>query len=189
MIPSVVIGGAALTAAAFTLSDLVNREMDPVAETVSRFVNTGHGWLVTLGLWAFAAAAAATFLAVRDRAARILMGAFAIGILLAAVLPADPPGHWANPSTSEQIHGLAAWIGLICFNIAAVRLSRRSPTLRAVAIIAAVCMGLFMVCTFDAMLFRELPNLIGLTERLAIAADLLWLCLAARTLAKTAPAA
>lgn len=181
---SLILGGEAVTAAAFGLSDLVNREYSPVAETVSRFVNTDHGWLVSVGLYAFAIAAAGLAVAVRERADRVLFGILAVGILLAALFPADPPGQWANPSTSEQVHGLAAWIGLICLNVGALRFSRRNRRtgLLPVAIAAAVAMGLFMVCTFDAMLFRELPNLIGLTERLAIAADLAWMCLAARAI-------
>ncbi|MEU6858872.1 DUF998 domain-containing protein [Glycomyces sp. NPDC046736] len=183
---ALVLAGSALTAAAFALSDVVNREMSPVAETVSRFVNTGHGWLVTLGLWGFVLAAAALTLAVPDRAGRVLFGVLTAGVLLAAVFPADPPGQWANPSTAEQIHGLAAWIGLICANVAMLLLSRRwrgregmPGSLGPVAVCAAIAMGLFMVCTFDAMFFRALPSLIGVTERLAIAADLAWMCLAA----------
>ncbi|MFG3340508.1 DUF998 domain-containing protein [Glycomyces sp. NPDC048151] len=191
---STVVAGAALTAAAFLASDLVNHEYSPVAETVSRFVNTGHGWLVTAGLCSFTAAALALALAVRERAVRVLFGVFTAGLLLAAVFPADPPGQWASPSVSEQVHGSAAWVGLLCFNIGAVRFSRRwrseLPTgLVPTAVAAAVAMGLFMVCTFDAMFFRELPNLIGLTERLAIAADLAWMCLAARALAAPGPVA
>ena len=58
----------------------------------------------------------------------------------------------------------------------------QSRALTRVAIVAAITMGLFMICTLDAMILRELPNLIGLTERLAIAADLAWMCLAARAL-------
>jgi hypothetical protein len=183
------LAGSALAAVAFTLSDLVNREYSPVAETVSRFVNTDHGWLVTVGLYGFAAAAAALALAVHQKAHRVLFGMFAIGLLLAALFPADPPGRWANPSVAEQVHGLAAWVGLVCFNVGALLFSRRPGgrsgprALKPVAIMAAVSMGLFMVCTFDAMIFRELPNLIGLTERLAIAADLAWMCLAAKALA------
>ncbi|GAA2125741.1 DUF998 domain-containing protein [Glycomyces algeriensis] len=182
---SLILGAAALTAGAFLLSDLVNREYSPVAETVSRYVNTGHGWLVSVGLYAFTIAAAALALAVRERAARVLFGILAVGVLLAALFPADPPGQWANPSTSEQVHGIAAWIGLVCCNIGALLFSRRRrehTALFPVAIAAAVAMALFMVCTFDAMLFRELPNLIGLTERLAIAADLAWMCLAAKAI-------
>ncbi|MET8337177.1 hypothetical protein [Streptosporangium canum] len=54
-----VLAGVGVGVAAFTISDVVNREMSPVSETVSRFVNTGAGWLVPLGLVAIALAAAA----------------------------------------------------------------------------------------------------------------------------------
>ncbi|MFE6306760.1 DUF998 domain-containing protein [Nocardiopsis sp. NPDC057823] len=181
-----ILAGSGLCAAAFILSDLVNREMSPVAETVSRFVNTGHGWLVTVGLVGLALAGAASAVRVADRPGRVLLWIWAAGIAVSAVFPADPPGNWAAPSVSETVHGLAAWVALGSFTAAAVVLARRwrglPGTPRALAPVTAglaASMVLFVVTLVDAMAFRELPALLGVTERAVIAADLVWMCVAA----------
>jgi hypothetical protein len=110
-----VLAGVVVGAVAFTISDVANREMSPVEETFSRFVNTGAGWLVPLGLVAIALAAAVLTVAVArtgaGRAGTWLLGTWAAGVLVAAIFPADPPGRWDD----------LAWLGL-----AAVRLPRGS---------------------------------------------------------------
>ncbi|MEV0581615.1 DUF998 domain-containing protein [Nonomuraea sp. NPDC050310] len=181
-----VIAGAALGALAFAASDVVNTEMSVVAETVSRFVNTDAGWLVTAGLLSIAAGSAAlTWLVARSGVSRLgtwLLGLWSVGILLAAIFPADPPGQWDNPSVSETVHGLAAWVALLSFVIASVVLGRalpRDPLFTATTVVVVVGLVLFMVTLVDAMATRSLPAVLGVTERIAIGADLLWMALCA----------
>ncbi|MFF0306166.1 DUF998 domain-containing protein [Streptosporangium sp. NPDC004379] len=188
MIPMkpIILGGAGTCALAFALSDVVNREMSPIGETVSRFVNTQHGWLVTVGLFGFAVTAGALAVGVPDRAGKWLLGSWAACLSVAAIFPADPPGNWDHPSISETVHGLAAWTGLAVFTVAVVILTRRwrrnagTPLpLRPVAVAVVTGMILFVITLVDVMAFRVLPPLIGLTERFVVAADLAWMCLAA----------
>ncbi|MFI6811628.1 DUF998 domain-containing protein [Nonomuraea sp. NPDC050328] len=190
-----VIAGAALGALAFAVSDVVNTEMSVVAETVSRFVNTDAGWLVTAGLLSIAAGSAAlTWLVARSGVSRLgtwLLGLWSVGILLAAIFPADPPGQWDNPSVSETVHGLAAWVALLSFVIASVVLARalpRDPLFTATTVVVVVGLVLFMVTLVDAMATRSLPAVLGVTERIAIGADLLWMALCALRLSPVRPA-
>ncbi|GAA3470515.1 DUF998 domain-containing protein [Nonomuraea roseola] len=181
-----VLAGVGVGAAAFTISDVVNREMSPVGETVSRFVNTGAGWLVPLGLAAVALAAAALTVAAAhtgaSRAGTWLLGIWSAGVLVAAIFPADPPGRWDNPSVSETVHGLAAWAAFLAFMIAAVLLTKtwpRDALLTGTTIVVVAGMILFVVTLVDVMIARSLPPVVGLTERIAIAANLAWMALAA----------
>ncbi|MFD8530233.1 DUF998 domain-containing protein [Streptosporangium canum] len=187
-----VLVGVGVGVAAFTISDVVNREMSPVGETVSRFVNTGAGWLVPLGLVAVALAAAALTVAVArtgaSRAGTWLLGVWSLGLLLAAIFPADPPGQWDDPSVSESVHGFSAWAAFAAFTAAAVVLTRAWPrnALLTGATAALVSgMILFVVTLVDVMISRSLPPVVGLTERIAIAACLGWMALAALRLPRT----
>ncbi|GII32350.1 DUF998 domain-containing protein [Planotetraspora mira] len=184
-----VLAGLGACAVAFAVSDVVNREMSPVAEVVSRFVNTHAGWLVTVGMYGLALASAVFTVGVaRTRASRTgswLFGIWSAGLLLAAVFPADPPGRWDDPSVSETIHGLAAWVALLAFLAAAVLLTRRwrrEPGMPGAltAVTAAVVLGmiLFVITMVDVMGARALPSVIGLTERIVLAADVAWIAVA-----------
>ncbi|MBB3725195.1 DUF998 domain-containing protein [Nonomuraea dietziae] len=182
----IVFAGVGVGAAAFAISDMVNRELSPVGETVSRFVNAGAGWLVPLGLVAVALAAAALTVALArtgmSRAGTWLLGIWSAGVLVAAIFPADPPGRWDNPSVSETVHGLSAWAAFLAFMVAAVVLTRAWPrdallTGATVAVVAGMIM--FVITLVDVMVARSLPPVVGLTERIAIAANLGWMALAA----------
>ncbi|MDP9868252.1 MULTISPECIES: DUF998 domain-containing protein [Streptosporangium] len=187
-----VLAGVGVGTAAFVISDVVNREMSPVGETISRFVNTGAGWLVPLGLVAIAVAAAALTVAVArtgtSRAGTWLLGLWSAGLLLAAIFPADPPGQWDNPSVSESVHGFSAWVAFAAFTAAGVVLTRAWPKdapLTGATYVLVSGMILFVVTLVDVMVARSLPPVVGLTERVAIAACLGWMALAAVRLPRT----
>ncbi|MEV0651085.1 DUF998 domain-containing protein [Phytomonospora sp. NPDC050363] len=174
----------ALSAAAFVAADLANPDYDPVAETASRFVHGTAGWLIPTAIAAMAAAAALLALAVRGLGGRIALWTAATGLALAAVFRADPPGHYSAPSASEMAHGLGAWIAFTALPVAALLLSRRLG-LRAAAwasVAATVVFTVFLIDVMDGPSLRigSSESLVGLTERLAIAANLVWLALAAR---------
>ncbi|MGW0779986.1 DUF998 domain-containing protein [Streptomyces sp. NPDC002913] len=192
------LAGFALAVLAFTVSDAVNRGYDPMAETISRYVNLPHGWLVTVGLLAVAAGSAA--LAVRDTGDRWggwLLRCWAGCVLVAAVLPADPPGNWSSPSVSDGVHGIAAWAGFLALATAVVRLTvvwRRDPAwasktrgLTVLAWASSVAFVLFAVAMVDrAALTHTAP--LGLAERILLVLNLAWLALAA-TSVKSRPSA
>ncbi|MFE7614757.1 DUF998 domain-containing protein [Streptomyces sp. NPDC057496] len=188
------LAGLAVAALALTASDVVNQGYDPLAETVSRYVNLPHGWLVTVGLLGIALGSAA--LAVRTvrtgggGRSGWLLGFWAVCVLVAAVFPADPPGGWDRPSTSDTVHGVAAWAGFLALAVAIVRLTvlwRREPArasgargLTVLAWASSVAFVLFAAAMVDrAALTHTAP--LGLAERVVIAVDLAWLALAAVT--------
>ncbi|WP_329622497.1 DUF998 domain-containing protein [Streptomyces sp. NBC_01255] len=186
------LAGFAVAVLAFAMSDAVNRGYDPVSETVSRYVNQPHGWLVTVGLLAVAAGSAAV--AVRTAGGRgwggWLLRVWAGCVLVAAVFPADPPGDWSRPSLSDGVHGVAAWTGFLALATAIVRLTviwRREPAwaskargLTVLAWASSVAFVLFAVALVDKTALTHTAPL-GLAERLVIALDLAWLALAAAT--------
>ncbi|MER5496146.1 MULTISPECIES: DUF998 domain-containing protein [unclassified Streptomyces] len=194
------LAGLAVAVLALTASDVVNKGYDPLAETVSRYVNLPHGWLVTVGLLGIALGSAA--LAVRTVRAGgggrsgWLLGFWAVCVLVAAVFPADPPGNWDRPSTADTVHGVAAWAGFLALAVAIVRLTmtwRREPArasgargLTVLAWASSVAFVLFAAAMVDrAVLTHTAP--LGLAERVVIAVDLAWLALAAITTASAAP--
>ncbi|WP_432122973.1 DUF998 domain-containing protein [Streptomyces sp. S1] len=190
----------AVAVLAFAVSDMVNGGYDPLTETVSRYVNLPHGWLVTVGLLAVAAGSAAVAVAVRAAGSGRggwLLHLWAGCVLVAAVFPADPPGNWSRPSLSDGVHGVAAWVGFLALAVAIVRLTtawRREPAWASKAPVptvlaraSAVAFVLFAVAFVDrAALTHTAP--LGLVERIVIALDLAWLALVA-TSVKPLPSA
>lgn len=180
-------GIAALTAfpATFLLHDVISDRYHPVAEPVSRYVNTSTGWLTTAGLLCACAGAALTAWQARPatrsgRSGRLLLWLFAAAVLMAALAPADPPGNWSNPSTSEIVHGQAAMVAFASLPVAAVLLSRSLGRARALAWTTAATTAIMMVTLIDVMTVRALsvgnfPTLLGLTERLALLSYVAWL--------------
>lgn len=175
MIVLAVLGAAAL---AITLADVLTPEYDPITEPVSRYVNGDSGWLITFAILAISIGAALLLWRRRGAGSRFGRGALALwsaGLLIAAIFPADPPGHWANPSASEMVHGIAAWIAVAAFPIGALLLSRT-----VVAWFSLATTVLFVVYMVDVMDGPSIPfGGLGLAERVMIGADLLWMATAA----------
>ncbi|MFD7916594.1 DUF998 domain-containing protein [Streptomyces sp. NPDC059752] len=183
------LAGFAVAVLAFAISDAVNRGYDPLAETVSRYVNLPHGWLVTVGLLAVAVGSEAVAVrAVGSGRGGWLLHFWAGCVLVAAVFPADPPGNWSRPSFSDGVHGAAAWAGFLALAIAIVRLTvvwRREPArasktrgLTVLAWASSVAFVLFAVALVDKTALTHTAPL-GLAERIVIAMNLAWLALAA----------
>ncbi|KOX16602.1 MULTISPECIES: DUF998 domain-containing protein [unclassified Streptomyces] len=183
------LAGFAVAVLAFAVSDAVNEGYDPLTETISRYVNLPHGWLVTVGLLAVAVGSAAVAVRVTGSGwGGWLLRCWAGCVLVAAVFPADPPGDWSRPSLSDGVHGVAAWAGFLALAIAIVRLTvvwRREPAraskargLTALAWASSVAFVLFAVALVDkAALTHTAP--LGLAERIVLALNLAWLALAA----------
>lgn len=190
-----VAGLLGLTAATITAADLLNPQYSPVSEVVSRYFNGTAGWLVTLAILSMGAASAVLFVLLRGarghgagwRAGRWALAVWTAGVLVAGVFPADPPGRWSNPSTSDMLHGTAAWLAFLAFPVAALTLSGKlgaaRAALRGLAVASALTTAALVVCMADVMGGPSLgvggaPTLLGLVERLLIGVDLIWLGLA-----------
>ncbi|MFB6842694.1 DUF998 domain-containing protein [Streptomyces sp. NPDC056361] len=190
--PLALIGTGAL---AMTAVELLNPRYDLVGETLSRYVHGTAGWLLPASLLAVAAASAALtarLWGVAGRASRTALVVWAAGILTAGVFPADPPGHHHRPSLSELVHGNAAFLAFAALPTAAVLLRRtltaRRPRLRtaftvlaAASILTTALLAVLLVDVMDggpSLGVAGAPTLVGLVERLVLAADLGWLALA-----------
>jgi hypothetical protein len=181
-----------VAATAIVTADIVNPQYSPVAETVSRYVNGTAGWLIPVAIIGMGVASAVLAAGVRGPG-RWALAVWAGGLLIAGLVPADPPGRWSRPSVAEMVHGAAAWIALIAFPVAAVLLSRAAGrhrrllgTLAGISLLATA--GLFVVLA-DVMDGPSLTAggtpLVGLVERLVIAVDMAWLAVAAAAVRKT----
>ncbi|MCX5129975.1 DUF998 domain-containing protein [Streptomyces sp. NBC_00193] len=190
--PLTLIGIGALAMAAL---ETLNPEYDLVSETLSRYVHGTAGWLLPAAL--LAVGAASTVLAVRlgagtRRAGRAALVVWTAGIVVAALFPADPPGHWSSPSLSELVHGNAAFLAFAALPTAAVllrgTLAARRPglrtalsTLTVASVTATAALTVFLVDVMDggpSLGLGGAPTLVGLVERLVIAADFGWIALA-----------
>ena len=190
--PLTLIGIGSLAMAAV---EMLNPEYDLVSETLSRYVHGTAGWLLPAALLAVGAASAV--LAVRlgagtRRAARAALVVWTVGILVAACFPADPPGHWSRPSLSELVHGNAAFLAFAALPTAALllrgTLAARRPglstalnTLTVASVTATAVLAVFLVDVMDggpSLGLGGAPTLVGLVERVVLAADFGWLALA-----------
>ncbi|GLW56139.1 DUF998 domain-containing protein [Kitasatospora phosalacinea] len=194
--PLTLIGTGALAMAAV---EALNPEYDLVSETLSRYVHGTAGWLLPAALLAVGAASAV--LVVRlgagagsraRRAGRAALAVWTAGILVAALFPADPPGRWSRPSLSELVHGNAAFLAFAALPTAAVllrgTLAARRPGLRTaltaltvVSAAATAALAVFLVDVMDggpSLGLGGAPTLVGLVERLVLAADFGWVALA-----------
>ncbi|MEV4940805.1 DUF998 domain-containing protein [Streptomyces zaomyceticus] len=187
--------------AAMIVTDVLNPRIDPISETVSRYVHGTGGWLITLALLSIGSASAVVARWLRHlpgrpaarRAARGALAVWAAGVLVAGLFPADPPGQWGHPSTSDLVHGTAALPAFLALPLAASvslrGLMTRWPTGRRALLavttasaLTTVALGVFLVDVMSggpSLGIGGAPTLVGLVERLAITADIAWVALAA----------
>ncbi|MEW2587890.1 DUF998 domain-containing protein [Streptomyces virginiae] len=193
--PLALIGSGVL---AMAVLEALNPEYDLIGETISRYVHGTAGWLLPAAL--LAAGAASAVLTVRlgtgagraGRAGRAALAVWTVGILVAALFPADPPGQWGRPSPSELVHGNAAFLAFAALPTAALLLRRAlagwRPGLRtalniltAASVTATAALAVFLVDVMHggpSLGPAGAPTLVGLVERLVIAADFGWIALA-----------
>ncbi|MEU6297333.1 DUF998 domain-containing protein [Streptomyces erythrochromogenes] len=190
--PLTLIGIGVLAMAAV---ELLNPEYHLVSETLSRYVHGTAGWLLPAALLAVGAASA--LLVVRlgagtRRAGRAALVVWTAGVLVAALFPADPPGRWSRPSLSELVHGNAAFLAFAALPTAAVllrgTLTDRRPGLRAplnvltaASVTATAALAVFLVDVMHggpSLGLGGAPTLVGLAERLVLAADFGWIAVA-----------
>ncbi|TRV77008.1 DUF998 domain-containing protein [Streptomyces sp. 130] len=186
------IGIGALAMAAL---EMLNPEYDLVSETLSRYVHGTAGWLLPAALLAVGAASAVLVVrlgAGTGRAGRAALVVWTGAIMVAGLFPADPPGHWSRPSLSELVHGNAAFLAFAALPTAAVllrgTLAARRPALRTalstltvVSGTATAALAVLLVDVMDggpSLGLGGAPTLVGLVERLVLAADFGWIALA-----------
>lgn len=189
------LAGASLFAVALIVLHLSRTDIDWTRHYVSDFVNGRLGWLfvaaamahgfgnlaIGLGLWR-----SLDRRPVSDSAVMVF-GLAAVGIVVAALFPIDPPGQALTPAGLVHRAVVTAsfpveLVALLLFSVAFAAQSRwrgRARTSFALATIAAVALAGF----FLAVSRGRLP---GLAERLALASFLAWELWAARQLIRPA---
>ncbi len=182
---------------------LLQPGLDPLREAVSYYVHGRSGWLLTAGLLALAAGSAALLAECAlaapgavGRTGSLLLGIWTLGVAIGGVFPADPPGHWDRPpSTAGALHGLAAMAALTALPIGAWISSRRlRPRLTpraggwlvGLSYLQAASYLIFSASLAPVFVTSGPPWLMGLTERLLLAAACLWIGAAASCVARIA---
>ncbi|MFJ7067705.1 DUF998 domain-containing protein [Streptomyces sp. NPDC101115] len=190
--PLALTGAGALAMAAV---ETLNPGYDLVSETLSRYVHGTAGWLLPAALLAVGAASAVLTVRLGPGSRRVGRAALVVwtaGILVAALFPADPPGHWSRPSPSELVHGNAAFLAFAALPTAAVLLRRTLAAhrpalstalnvLTVASVTATAALAVFLADVMDggpSLGLGGAPTLVGLVERLLLAADLGWIALA-----------
>ncbi|MCK2213760.1 DUF998 domain-containing protein [Actinomadura sp. ATCC 31491] len=172
-------GGPLVFAAAVLALHVVRPGLDPVGVTVSEYVLGPGGWLFTAGClaWVLGSLALVALLAGarRARTGRVLLAAWAIGLLLVAVFPTDPidRAHRTVRFTAAGIvHASAGQLAFLCFGVAAVLITRAvggPPALRVLAVLCAATLAFALAVTALGRF-----QLFGLAERLLLPSYAAW---------------
>ena len=200
----IVLAGLAVFVTATAALHGLQSSLSPRDEAVSYYVHGTGGPLLTAGLLALGLASivlvAALGEAVEGPGARIgrwLLGIWSLGVVLGAIFPADPPGHWNEPpSVAGMIHGNAALVAFVVFPLGALCLARsfrrdppwtsRARLLGALAVAAAASLLLFFASLAPVFVRPGPPVLLGLSERVLLALYVAWLAAAAHGLPRSA---
>jgi len=156
------LGGVGSLVVAVLLLHWLQPDLAPLDEAMSYYVHGAQGWLLTAGLLglglgsvALTAGLATAAAGPGSRVGRWFLALWSVGVLLAGIFPADPPGNWDKPlSRAGMIHGNAALVAFVALPVAALCLARsfrRDPQWRpcagvllALALAAAVSLLAFM---------------------------------------------
>ncbi|MFO0896602.1 MAG: DUF998 domain-containing protein [Pirellulales bacterium] len=188
-------GGTIVGVASFAVSVIVlhglQPELDPLRDAVSYYVHGRGGWLLTAGLLAWPLVRQSSARAVScprstrpggSRSCYWRPRPLAWG--LGGIFSADPPGQWDRPpSVAGAIHGLAAIAAFTAIPLTARLVSRqlrsslsssRGRLLRGLAACVAVSYVVFIASLAPVFVTSGPPWLMGLTERILLAAVCAW---------------
>lgn len=165
-----------LALGAMTALHALQSELSPVDEPVSFYLHGPHGWLLPVALASFGAAVVGVS---RDpswsRSSRIALTAFAVGMVLTAVIPSDRWFPWeAAPTLAGLVHASAALIApvLLFPPMWAHRGRAFVRWLLAAYVVALTASGASLMV---GLLLDRAPPLIGLAERLLASVAVAWI--------------
>ncbi|MEU7917675.1 DUF998 domain-containing protein [Micromonospora zamorensis] len=171
------LGGIALAALLTVIGHLeVNDDLNPWALTISDFAVSDRGGVIDVAMVVLALATVALLYGLRRadpprsrsaRTAELLLGAWVVGLLLAAVVPTNEPG--TAMTTAAYLHRYASVVAFLALPVSGWLLARRptlAPTARTLRTLVLLSLALAA-----AMIWSAYPGdrmLIGLAERLLI---------------------
>ncbi|MGW3807474.1 DUF998 domain-containing protein [Micromonospora sp. NPDC005113] len=191
------LGGIALAALLTVIGHLeVNDDLNPWALTISDFAVSDRGGVIDIAMVVLALATVALLYGLRragppqpapGRPAELLLGAWAAGLLLAAVVPTNEPG--TAMTTAAYLHRYASVVAFLALPAAGWLLARRpdlAPAARTLRTLVVLSLALAA-----AMIWSAYPGdrvLIGLAERLLILTEVAVLGTVAVALTRTSVA-
>ncbi|MFG1650469.1 DUF998 domain-containing protein [Micromonospora sp. NPDC049275] len=170
------LGGIALAALLTVIGHLeVNDDLNPWALTISDFAVSDRGGVIDVAMVVLALASLALLYGLRRpaprartaRTAELLLGAWAAGLLLAAVVPTNEPG--TAMTTSAYLHRYASVVAFLALPVGGWLLARRPDLAGAARTLRTLT--LLSLALAAAMVWSAYPGgrvLIGLAERLLI---------------------
>ncbi|WP_433129424.1 DUF998 domain-containing protein [Micromonospora sp. CA-240977] len=182
------LGGIALAALLTVIGHLeVNDDLNPWALTISDFAVSDRGGVIDVAMVVLALATVALLYGLRraaparpGRAAELLLGAWATGLLLAAVVPTNEPG--TAMTTAAYVHRYASVVAFLALPAAGWLLARRPDLEPAARMLRTLVLLSLSLAT--AMVWSAYPGdrvLIGLAERLLILTEVAVLAIVALT--------
>ncbi|MET7666679.1 DUF998 domain-containing protein [Micromonospora luteifusca] len=174
------LGGIALAALLTVIGHLeVNDDLSPWALTISDFAVSDRGGVIDVAMMVLALATVALLYGLRrtgppraesGRTAEFLLGTWAAGLLLAAVVPTNEPG--TAMTTAAYLHRYASVVAFLALPVGGWLLARRSDLAPAARTLRTLV--LLSLALAAAMIWSAYPGdrvLIGLAERLLILAE------------------
>jgi hypothetical membrane protein len=148
---------------------------------VSEYAVGNYGWLMTIGFYTLALAAAMLLIGLLQdckvsATGCVTLGIFSAGILLAGIFPTDLPGN--PPTTRGLIHGFAALIALLNLGISMIAwgiVFKKNANWKSFSkpsiFYGVLSLVLLIIFVGSPISFR------GLTQRILLAWDISWLLL------------
>ncbi|MFY1619307.1 DUF998 domain-containing protein [Micromonospora sp. WMMD736] len=168
------LGGIAVAALLTVIGHLeVNDDLNPWALTISDFAVSDRGGVIDVAMVVLALATVALLCGLRrtgpppGRAVELLLGAWVVGLLLAAVVPTNEPG--TAMTASAYVHRYASVVAFLALPIGGWLLARRPDLTSAAGTLRALVV--LSLALSAAMVWSAYPGdrlLIGLAERLLI---------------------
>ena len=184
--------GAAYFALTITALHFIRPDLNPISQPTSAYAVGPNSFLMTSAFFSMSVASFALVIALyqalpgqaRSRIGLGLLGAWAVGVLIAMIFPMDADG--APQTISGTIHDaagpptfLSLSAGMILVTLAFQRDEKWRPLYRAALILALVFLGAF-IATF--LSFIKGSEFLGLTQRIALATAVTWMLLIAARL-------
>jgi hypothetical protein len=186
------VGGVGWFAVSVLALHFLRADLNPITQPTSAYAVGSFGWLMTtafagmsLGSWALILALTKGVPpAARSRMGLVLLGLWALGVLIAMTFPMDAEG--APPTLAGAIHQTNGFIVFLCLTLGVFLVSRRLTAAagwRSVGrTMAALSVLLLLEYAAMAVGFATDSTLVGLGQRIYLATFITWFVLTAAQL-------